>query len=416
MSEVDTQATNILLPEARVAVFSHDRDTLEAAGKIPEDWRFARVSVDVREGDVDSAKQLYAQSTSPDLLIVQTDNIDEAFTVHLEELASRCDEGTAAIVVGPVNDVYLYRRLIEMGVSDYLVKPIETAVLSDVIAKTLIEKKGVTASRLIAVIGAKGGVGTTVISQALAWSASDILGQKTMLLDAAGGWSTLSVGMGFEPATTLNEAARAAANLDEDGIKRMLFRASDTLNVLASGGDVMLEQSIEPDQMEPIIDMFMSRYPAVLFDLSGADHAMAKMVIARANEIVVVSTPTLPSLRLARSLMHEIKDLRGGDEGGIEMIVNMQGVAAAHEVSKKDIQQAMDFKIASLIPFLPKVFMGAESESRKISNDKEGVEVIHAHLIPLLQRVLDVGRGEEKTVGNKEDSLFGGLFKKLKTK
>ena len=145
--------------------------------------------------------------------------------------------------------------MIDMGISDYLVRPVKKEILADVMAKTLIERLGIGDSRLIAFIGAKGGVGTSALAHAAAWGVSEMLGQKTMLLDSAGGWSTASVGLGFEPSATLAEIARAAANNDEDSIKRMLFRASDKLSVLASGSDAMLEAPIEPEQFEQLLNI-----------------------------------------------------------------------------------------------------------------------------------------------------------------
>src|SRR5262249_39068953 len=153
--------------------YSRDRETLEAARNLINDWRFARVEIAVEEGDVDIAAAAYKEIASPDLVIVQTETIDEAFAKKLEELGAQCSEGTAAIVIGPVNDVYLYRRMIDMGISDYLVRPVKTDILADVIAKSLIERIGVTDSRLIAFVGAKGGVGTSALAQAAAWGVSE---------------------------------------------------------------------------------------------------------------------------------------------------------------------------------------------------------------------------------------------------
>jgi pilus assembly protein CpaE len=414
MSEV--QGTSILLPAASVAVYSRDHETLQAARDIANDWRFARVEIITEEGDVTTATNAYKEIQSPDLVIVQTETIDEAFAKKLEDLGSQCSEGTNAIVVGPVNDVYLYRRMIDMGISDYLVKPIKTEILSEVIAKTLIEKIGVTDSRLIAFVGAKGGVGTSSLAQATAWGVADILGQKTMLIDSAGGWSTTGVGMGFEPTTTLAEAARAAANKDEDSIKRMLFRASDKLSVLASGGDVMLEAPIEPEQLEELLTMLMVTYPVVIADLSHASENLANTVISKASEIMVVSTPTLTSLRLARSLIQEIKEHRGNDAGGIEMIVNMQGLAPKNEVSKKDIEQAMEFKISTIVPFDPVTFVGMESQSKKLISSKQGEELVRKNLLPLIQKVLSVTTEEPADTQKDKGGILGGILGKVKSK
>lgn len=412
----ENQNLSILLPEASVAVYSRHKDTLEAARQITTDWRFARVKVAAQEGDVESAAAIFKQQASPDLVIVQTDTIDAAFTEHLEDLAGSCDESTSAIVVGPVNDVYLYRRLIDMGVSDYLVQPVQTKILCDVIAKALIEKKGATGSTLIGFMGAKGGVGTSALATASAWGAADILGHKTVLLDAAGGWSVLSVGLGFEPSTTLSSAARAAAGNDEDSLKRMLFKAGDKLSVLATGSDAMLGAAVEPSQLEVLIDMLMTKYPVVIVDLSQTPPDVQRAIASKANQVVVVSTPALPSLRLARSLVHELKDLRGKDDKGIELIINMQGKALSNEVPKKDIEKAMELKVSALISFEPKLFMGSESESKKLNADKSGELIIKMSLLPVLQKVLDgdVPYGDGQDTENK--GFLGSLMGKLKAK
>lgn len=417
MSEVENQATSILLPTSTVAVYAKDQKTLQAARDLVTDWRFARVNVQDEEGDVEDAIGAYQDVASPELIIIQTDTIDSSFTERLEVLAGNCSEGTSAIIIGPDNDVNLYRRLIDMGVSDYLVKPVSMQDLSKVVAKALIEKIGVTGSRLIAVLGAKGGVGASIVSEALACGISEIVGQKTMLLDTAGGWSTLSVGLGFEPSTTLTEAVRAAENNDEDSLKRMLHMVNDKLSVLATGGDVMLEPTVSAEQLEKLIDMLMIKYPVVVVDLSQSAEVLQKAVLSRANQILVTSTPTLPALRLARSLIHEIKEVRGGHDEDVSLIVNMQGQASANEVSKADIQKAMEFNVAAYLPYDPKMFLGNESESRKLTDDKAARALIQTTLLPVVKQSLssEIPANDD---GNGDDGggFLGGMLGKLKTK
>jgi len=169
MSETEQDVTDILLPGAKIDVFTDDPETLETAQTMKNDWRFARVDVQAHKGDVSQAIETYKQKPSPDLMILQTEDIDESFTKKLAELSGYCDEGTAAVIIGPVNDVNLYRDLIDMGISDYLVRPVETERLAEVVARTLVDRLGVSSSRLIAFLGAKGGVGTSTLAQLSAW-------------------------------------------------------------------------------------------------------------------------------------------------------------------------------------------------------------------------------------------------------
>ena len=410
------QGTAVLLPESSVAVFSKDQETLASARTLETDWRFARVVVGVEEGGIDSAIQSYQEFESPDLLIIQTETMDDSFTAKLEELASHCDEGTAAIVIGPENDVNLYRKLIDMGISDYLVKPIAADMMAEVCSKALIDKLGVMGSRLIAFIGAKGGVGTSLLCQAAACGVAQFGEQKTFLLDTCGGWSTLSVGLGFEPSTTLSEAARAAEAEDEDSLNRMIFKASERLSVLASGGDMMLDHSLGAPKLETMVDMLMAKYPVVFVDLSQSPQALQRVVLSRAHQINVVSSQSLVSLRQGRSLIQEIKDLRGGEDEGIELIINMQGMANGQEVPKGDIESAMDLKVSGYVAFEPKIFQGNESQSLKITDDKDGESLIKTTIMPIVHKVVAGGGDAAEPAAAESKGLLGGLLGKLSSK
>lgn len=417
MSKEDQAHTAILLPGARVALFTRDHDTRSSFMALENDWRYARVALEVHEGDVDTAIGMYQGTGTPDLVIVQTDNIDEGFSGRLETLSGLCSEGTAAIVIGPVNDVNLYRKLVGMGVSDYLVKPISTEQLGNEIAATLIQRIGATDSRIIAFIGSKGGVGTTSLIEALAWSVSGEMGQKTFLLDAAGGWSSLSVGLDFEPATTLGEAVRAAVEGNKDSLSRMMFNASDKLTVLSSGGDVMLEDVVSSEGFELLLDHMMVTYPVMLIDLSASPAALRRTVLTRAHEIVVITTPTLPAVRAARTLLLEIKQIRGGSDKEVDVIVNMTGLSSKNEVSKTQIEQGLERKNITYLPFDPDLFLGIEGEAGKLTNEKEGAAIVNK-LMPMAAKVLGTAvdsQAMEDTDGKKGGGL-GSFLTKLKAK
>lgn len=404
--------TSILLPGAAVDLFLKDRATIEAARALADDWRFARVKITVHEGEVETAIRAYAQSSSPDIIMVETDTTDGSFIGRLGELSGSCNSGTSAIVIGPVNDVNLYRSLTAMGVSDYLVFPVPQDTLGEVIAQTLIEKLGASGSRLIAVVGAKGGVGASAIAQAIGWTSAEMLEQKTILLDGAGAWSALGVGLGFEPVASTAEVVKAAAAKDSDSLRRMINQVSERFFALATGTEPMLDMPAQIAQFEEVINMAVGSYPVVIVDLSAAVPSLKKMVLTRAHETIVVSTPTLSSLRLARSLMQEIKKLHGGQGQNIDLVINMQGLAPGKEVAKGDMKAALEVEPAASLPFDPKLFVGAENEGRKISSDKTGQEILQK-LLPLIQKIVNKS-GAVSTAAAKDDGLLGGLLGKLK--
>lgn len=414
MSAEEQQGTNILLPKARIAVFSEDDDTLSSVQGLQADWRFARVEILVVRGGVENAITTYQGQASPDLMIIQTEDINDGFTDRLGTLSGYCVEGTSAIIVGPVNDVYLYRQMIEMGVSDYLVKPITPDVISEVIAKALVTRLGVSDSALVAFIGAKGGVGTSVLTQISSSISAEKTGQKTILVDAGGGWSSASVGLGFDPSASLMEVTRSVSVKNDENLKRMIQPLSEKLSVLATGADAMLDPSISGEQIEDILDSLMVKFPVVFVDLSCAAASVRKAVLSRASQVVVVSEPSVTSLRFCRTLLKEVFDVRGGKRSAVSLVINKSGISKAHEVAKADIEEALEFPVSATLGYLPALFFKHESNIYNTVTDKDGAGLLTA-ILPILKKILshDVGDSSEE---GKNTGLLGGFLNKLSAK
>lgn len=415
MSDVSGVHTSVLLPSAGISLFVRDAGIREAALSLRDDWRFARVTINVVDGDVESAIEYFASNPSPDLVMVETLEITEGFADRLEILGGNCAETTAAVVVGPVNDVYLYRKLIDIGVSDYLVKPLSKEVLAGVFAKILIERLGAENSKLITCIGSKGGVGTSTLSYVLADVASNSLHQKTIILDAAGGWSYLSVAMGGESVTTLHEVARAATSTDKDSFNRMIIPVNEKLSFLGTGAEALMDNTITPENFEGVINRLMQSYPVVIIDLSGAPIEICRNILARANDVVITTTPTLSSLRSARGLLNEAKTIRGDKEDGIHIAINKKGIGSGYEVSESDMATALKIKPELSLSFLPKIFCAAEGQGKLLSTISGSAEIIQSVKNFMENKLgLHSERSASTNVSTSKAGFLDGILSKVK--
>jgi pilus assembly protein CpaE len=299
-----------------------------------------------------------------------------------------------------------------MGVRDYLVRPVPDEDLVGVIAKSLVDKRGLAHSRIVAVMGAKGGVGATSVAQMLSVSIARDLKQKTLLMDLAGTGGSLGVGFGLEPTTSLTEALRVGASGSDDDMRRILQASGDNLSVIVTGGEALLNDSPDPDAVEALLNRVMQKNPVVVVDLSSASHAVRKRVLSLAAHTVLVATPLLPPLRNARTLLTEIKSMRG-KQVDLDLVVNMIGMAGGDEVPLKDIKAALDLEPALKIPYQPKIFAHAEATGKPVAEAK-GAQEIMAALLPVAARAAKAeveakedGKGKKGGLG-----LFRGLGKK----
>ncbi len=399
--------TSILLPVSRVDFYALDDGTAAQAQKLSEDWRFARVGIHVERAGIDAAITHYGQTASPELIIIETNDISDAFIQQLGTLGGLCAAGTDAVIIGPKNDVHLYRSLVEMGIKDYLVRPVSEEDMIKVIARTLVEKRGLSGCRLITVIGSKGGVGTTTIAQILAWNVAETLKQKTMLMDVAGSAGSIGIAYGLEPSATLTEAVRLGGAGTDDDMKRIYQAVTEQLSVLVCGGEPLLTESADADSIETLVNRVMQKYPIVVMDLSRATRTVQKRLLARAVEIVVVTTPLLSALRNTRTLLGEIKTLKAGMKE-VDLVLNMQGIAASEEVPLQDIKKALDAEPTAVIPYAPKIFTASETTGKAVGQNKDADAILRT-LLPLAEKA---SATENKNAA--PEAKKGGLMDSIK--
>jgi pilus assembly protein CpaE len=397
MRDDSGQNLTILMPEASICFFSVNPKTLELSNELKKDWRFARVHINCHKGDIHDATSYYIQNPSPDLLIIETDHIDDSFLQHLETLASHCDENTQAIVIGSTNDVALYRRLIAMGISDYLVNPLSIEHLSENLAKALINRMGIAQSQLIAFVGAKGGVGVSTLSALTASLLANSADRKTILLDACGAKSSLSMTMGFDPVTSLAEATKIAQSNNPDAFARLIHKKTEKLSILSSGNEAILDCPATLTDYENMINLLLQSWPYVVVDLSGAESEITKRILGRATHIFVVTSPILSSLRQCRTLLQELRTLKGGNSN-IHLLMNQQGQYPKQEVNAKDIATALEQDAFCIIAHDAKVFIEQEHELFEKSQKTNIQQMMSVILDSLIPQTLSNHETQEKSV------------------
>src|SRR5581483_417036 len=119
-------------------------------------------------GGLTAAVEAYQSSPTPNVIMLESENGHEELLEGLDQLANYCDSGTRVIVVGHVNDVTLYRELVKRGVSDYMMSPVDTLQVVRAVCGLFSAPDSKPVGRIIAVVGAKGGVGASTIAHNIA--------------------------------------------------------------------------------------------------------------------------------------------------------------------------------------------------------------------------------------------------------
>ena len=190
---------------------------VETAQAIATRLQERSLSALVSAGGVRDSIEQFQQTPSPKLLFVDLSGLDHPMG-DVDSLAEVCEPGTTVIAIGDQNDVQLYRTLMSAGVTDYLVKPL-TAEIIDVAIDAAAETPAASAEsaangKIIAFIGAHGGVGATTLAVNTAWTIASEMEKQVAVVDLDLKFGSVSLALDVEPGRGLREALQHPERID----------------------------------------------------------------------------------------------------------------------------------------------------------------------------------------------------------
>ncbi len=190
-------------------------------------------------------------------------------SAEIGSLAEVCDEGTQVIALGDINDVELYRNLIRHGVQDYLVKPVSAETVAAALSRAERGPNGEAApkiGRLIAVIGARGGVGATTVATNVAWTLAHDHEMRVALVDLDLFFGTCGLALDLELGRGFREALENPARVDSLFIERAMVREGENLFVLSTEEALDGAFSFDPSALTSLIERLRRDFQCVVLD------------------------------------------------------------------------------------------------------------------------------------------------------
>lgn len=270
--------------------------------------------VEYLNGGVAVATLFIASTTPPKFLLVDLEGCDEPL-VEIEALAQVCSADTKVIALGTINDIALYHGLTALGVGDYLLKPLRAESLDAAIDHVLAEVASRQATQVIALIGARGGVGTSSLALSLAHTLSR--SQKVVLidLDLHFGTHALALDRRVREAGSANAFRDLLDNperVDALLVEAALHRIDDRLALL--GGEIALESDwvAAPDGLTALLASLGEKVDAVVIDLPRDLTPASRLVLRTADSVGIVCDLSLAGLRDTQRLLTLVSGLRAG--------------------------------------------------------------------------------------------------------
>jgi pilus assembly protein CpaE len=206
-AEVEAAGEHIApAPRVSIQAFCETVETAAAIQAAGEDRRLAKAHLKFQMGGITAAVEAYGSSPTPNVVVIETESRGDEILGGLDSLAEVCDAGTRVVVIGRHNDVALYREMMRRGISDYLLSPVGTLDVVRAVCGLFSAPDAKPVGRIIAVIGAKGGVGASTIAHNIAWAIARDVQLDTVVGDLDLGFGTAGLDYNQDPPQGIADA------------------------------------------------------------------------------------------------------------------------------------------------------------------------------------------------------------------
>ncbi|MEA2991349.1 MAG: pilus assembly protein CpaE [Alphaproteobacteria bacterium] len=394
-------------PRISIQAFCETVETAASIQTAGEDRRLVKAHLKIQMGGITAAVEAYRTSPTPNVIILETETRGNDILAGLDQLAEVCDAGTRLLVIGRINDVVLYRELIRRGVSDYLISPLGTLDVVRAICGLFSAPDAKPVGRIIAVVGAKGGVGASTIAHNIGWAIARDLNIDAVVADLDLAFGTAGLDYNQDPPQGIADAVFSPDRIDNAFIDRLLSKCTDHLSLFAAPATLERVYDFGAEAFESIFDSLRATIPCIVLDVPHQWTGWTKRTLIGADDILVVAGPDLANLRNAKNLVDLLRASRPNDHRPYYCL-NQVGVPKRPEIKAADFAKALEDEPVAVIPFEPQMFGTAANNGQMIAEISSGHRT--AETFRQLAQLL-TGRAETK---RQRKNLLTPLFEKLR--
>jgi len=413
-STVNAQSTTPIaqidpVPRISIQAFCESPEAASVIQAAIGDRRMSKAHVKQNMGGAAAAVEAYRNAPTPNVIVIEATTDRDLLVEQLDELAQYCDAGTKVIIIGKVNDIVLYRQLIARGVSEYLVLPFGVVDFVSAISQLFKAPGAKPLGRVIAVFGAKGGVGSSTIAHNIAWHFATELQTDTIIADLDLGFGTAGLDFNQDPPQGIAEAVFAPDRVDATLVDRLLSKCGDNLHLLAAPAMLDRLYDFGETSFDSLMDAVRASTPWIVLDIPHGWSGWTRRMLVAADEVVVVAQPDLANLRNAKNIIDNIKNARPHDHPP-RLILNNVGVPKRPEIPVADFSKTIEMEPTCVIAHDAKLFGSAANNGQMIAEVEPKGK--NAETFGNLANLI-AGRGEVKKL---KRGLLDPFFSRLSKK
>lgn len=259
------------------------------------------------------------------------------------------------IILSAADDESTALEMIQHGAENYLVK---SACNPEILARAIryaVAKHSSQASRteaggsspksrVMAVVGGKGGVGATTVACILAAELRRRTNEPVLLADLDVHTGLVAFLMGVDSQYSIQDAIANSTGLDKDYWGKIAVRAENGVDVVCSPARADSPE-LDCDRFSRVFAVVGHFYRWIVVDM-GRLSASSIQLLGAADELLLVTTTSLPALYQTKRTIETLKNAGVADR--IRLIVNQ--IEPLEAFSHNDLESVFGVKVAAMLP------------------------------------------------------------------
>ena len=307
----------------------------------------------------------------PDLLIYELgENFDEEF----KGLQSLLESNALAevFVTSEKKDADLLLKAMRAGTKEFLHQPLDELEVKGALEsfkkrmqQSLVVKEKVHEGRIINVIGAKGGVGTTTVAVNLAM----ILSEKkkagsVALVDLNTIFGEIPLFLSVKPTYHWGQIAKNVARLDSTFFLNAMTKHPSGVSILPSPNHLNGHPPVTAEIMDRLLTTLKSTFDFIIVDGGQSLDGPGLKAIEMADRVFLITLLSLPCLHNTNNLLKSLSNVGVTQKDTVRLVVNRY--LKKSDITLKEAEESVQNKIFWCIPNDYKTTMSAINRGKPV--------------------------------------------------
>ena len=285
------------------------------------------------------------QKTRPNVVIMGFD-IDYNAAVRLGAELQAEQAGLQLVAISEQTDPERIRSAWRAGYREYVVLPDDAPLLRQAVHDAAYgPEQSEELGELVAVIGAKGGIGATLLATNLSAEMSAL--HRVCLIDLNFSMGDAAAFLDLQPNTSIRDLLDNLHRMDARMLKgSMVIHPPSKLHLLAQPTELAYGEEIRSEDIVRILATTAEAYQYVVADCGSSINPATVTTVAAADRVLVVCSPTVVSVKNTWRRL-QLMQQQNVDKDAIRLVLNRWEKGA--EVSDQDIEANLKIPIAARI-------------------------------------------------------------------